>query len=191
MDSSFCRIINTTNCNSDSLNSLLGSFFFHLNIVDLNLIYSKTVDSLASPFNERSFLHEELEWLIPKISLVYLYVHSDTLFLKPQLILTLSKATYFDIVDAMLVSFINYKLGFWDLVANIGATGLINFEELKVGRLNRGMLERKSNFLLRKDCERLVVRVVQMTSLWQNPGLLVWANDARWSRGCIELSNVL
>ena len=152
MNSSFGRIINTTNCNSDSLNSLLGSFFFYLNIINLNLIYSKAVDSLASPFNERSFLHEELEWLIPKISLVHLYVHSDTLFLKPQLILTLSKATYFNIVDAMLVSFINYKLGLWDLVANIGPAGLINFEELKVGRLNRGMLERKSNFLLRKDC---------------------------------------
>lgn len=78
----------------------------------------------------------------------------------------------------MLVSLINNQLGLRDLVANVSATGLVNFEELKVGRLDRGMLEGKSHFFLREDSEGLVVRVVQVTGLWEHPGLLVGADDA-------------
>lgn len=53
------------------------------------------------------------------------------------------------------------------------------------------MLEGKSHFLLGQNSERLVVWVVKVTSLREDPSLLVRANDAGRLRSRIEVLDVL
>jgi len=191
MHSGLSRIKDTTDCNSDPLHSLFLTFLIDLYIIDRDFIDSKAVDSLASPFNQRSFLHEEFIWLIPKISFMYLDRHADSLFLEPQLVQAFGKSTYLHIINAILVSFIDNKLGLANLIADIGATRLTHLEELEVSRLDWTVLEGKSHFLLGQDSERLVVWVVKVTSLREDPSLLVRANDAGRLRSRIEVLDVL
>jgi hypothetical protein len=148
MYSRLCWIIDTTHGYCNTLDSLFLSFFFNLNIINLDLIYSKAVDSLASPFNQRSFLHKEFIGLVPEFSIMHLDKHSNIFFLEPYDVLTLGKTTYLHIVHTVLVPFIYYELCLGNLIVYVAATGLANLEKLEVGGLDRGMLEGQSHLLL-------------------------------------------
>jgi hypothetical protein len=67
---------------------------------------------------------------------MYLDRHADSLFLEPQLVQAFGKSTYLHIINAILVSFIDNKLGLANLIADIGATRLTHLEELEVSRLD-------------------------------------------------------
>ena len=142
-------VIDTAHGYCYTLDCLFLTFFLNLNIIDRDFIYSKAVDSLASPFNQRSFLHEEFIRLVPEFSGMDLDIHSNILFLEPQDILTLRKASDLHIVHSMLISFIYYELRLRNLIAYVGTTALANLEKLEVSWLNRRMLEGKSHLLLR------------------------------------------
>jgi len=62
--------------------------------------------------------------------------HADTLFLEPQLVQAFGKSANLHIIDSVLVSFIDNKLGLANLIADIGATCLTHLEELEVSRLD-------------------------------------------------------
>ena len=83
MNSCLGWIIDTTHSYCDSLDCLFLTFFFNLNVIDRDFIYSKAVDSLASPFNQRSLLHEEFIRLVPEFTGMHLDKHPDILFLEP------------------------------------------------------------------------------------------------------------
>lgn len=153
MDSCLGRVIDTSNCHGHSLDCLLLTIFFHLDIADLNLINSQAVDSLSGPFNEGSFLHQELIGLVPEFTFVHLNAHPDAFFLEPQLILTLSQAADLHIVNPMLISLIHNQFGLANLVADVGATRLADLNELEISRLDRAVLERQSHLLLSQDGE--------------------------------------
>ena len=142
-------VIDTAHGYCYTLDCLFLTFFLNLNIIDRDFIYSKAVDCLASPFNPRSFHHEEFIRLVPEFSGMDLDIHSNILFLEPQDILTLRKASDLHIVHSMLISFIYYELRLRNLIAYVGTTALANLEKLEVSWLNRRMLEGKSHLLLR------------------------------------------
>ena len=119
MNSSFLRVVHTTNSDCDLLDRFLIAFLLHLGLANGDLVDSETVDSLACSFNHRTLLDQEVKGVVPELSLMHLNVHPDSFLFKPQLILTLSKPRNLNVIDTVLISLVNNQLSLRDLVVDI------------------------------------------------------------------------
>lgn len=102
-------VIITADLDKDPLYSLLlALLIFSFSIIDVNLVNSQAIDSLACSLNYGSFLHQELIGLIPVVPGMHIQSNAHTFFLKPEQVPALRQRTKLNIVHTLLISGILY-----------------------------------------------------------------------------------
>ena len=140
----------STKAYSNLLNSLLLSLFFDLNTLNFNVIDSKRICSALPSLDHHSLLNDEVRALIPILSRIHCNWDSYIFFLHPKGVISFFKTLDLDIINTVSILRVLKEVSLANHVFHI-VTVPIHLKQLKVSRLNGGMLERKLNLLFIHD----------------------------------------